>query len=218
MAKKFTNSKTSLFAQNIRKEVFLMKENKRKKAVVLTVSYLSAAVIALGILAGTNYQRAETYKRYVAANYQHAFGELVTAVSEMDTALQKSLYATSPSMVSAVCTEVFGKAMTAQMSLGVLPFSTQELEQTAGFISRVGDYAFALSRSAGSGAGYTDEEKKNLKALSETANLLSANMKSLQTDLMDGVLTIDGEVAYRLFCSAVSISDTAVTSSPKACW
>ena len=168
-----------------------MKINKRKKAVVLTVSYLSATVIALGILAGTNYQRAETYKRYVAANYQHAFGELVTAVSEMDTALQKSLYATSPSMVSAVCTEVFGKAMTAQMSLGVLPFSTQELEQTAGFISRVGDYAFALSKSAGSGAGYTDEEKKNLKSLSETANLLASNMKSLQTDLMDGVLTRD---------------------------
>lgn len=168
-----------------------MKGDKRKKAVVLTVSYLSAAVIVLGILAGTNYQRAETYKRYVTANYQHAFSELVTAVSEMDTALQKSLYATSPAMVSAVCTEVFGKAMTAQMSLGVLPFSTQELEQTAGFISRVGDYAYALSKSAMSGAGYTDEELENLRSLSDTANLLSSNMKSLQTDLMDGVLTMD---------------------------
>ena len=100
IGEKFTNTKSSLFAQNIRKEVFSMKINKQKKAVVISISYLSAAVIALGILAGTNYQRAETYKRYVAANYQHAFGELVTAVSEMDTALQKSLYATSPSMVS----------------------------------------------------------------------------------------------------------------------
>ena len=56
-------------------------------------------------------------------------------------------------MISAVCTDVFGKAMTAQMSLGALPFSTQELEKTAGFISRVGDYAYSLSRA---GREYTD--------------------------------------------------------------
>ena len=168
-----------------------MKKYRQKKAVVLTVSYLSAAVVALGVLAGVNYERAKVYERHVQANYQHAFGELVTAVSEMDTALQKSVYATSPSMISAVCTEVFGKAMTAQMSLGVLPFSTQELEQTAGFISRVGDYAYVLSRSAAAGQGYTEEQLKNLKELADTSELLAGNMKSLQTDLMDGVLTMD---------------------------
>ncbi len=164
---------------------------RKKKAAVLTVSYLTAAVIALGVLAGVNHERAKLYERYVSNNYQHAFTELVTAVSEMDTALRKSVYATSPAMISAVCTELFGKAMTAQMSLGVLPFSSQELEQTSGFISRVGDYAYVLSRSAAAGNGYSQEELENLKALSDTAQLLADNMRSLQTDLMDGVLTMD---------------------------
>ncbi len=120
----------------------------RRKWAILSISYLSCAVVALGIFSWAQYNRAETYNRQVAASYQHAFAELVTSMSEIDTALQKSLYATSPTMAGAICTEVFGKAMTAQMTLGVLPFSTQELEQTASFISRVGDYAYSLSRSA----------------------------------------------------------------------
>ena len=92
-----------------------------------------------------NYQNAETYKRTINNNYQHAFAELVTCVGEVDSSLQKSLYATSPSMVSSVCTEVFGKAMSAQMAMGELPFSSYELEHTAGFITKLGDYAYMLS-------------------------------------------------------------------------
>lgn len=163
----------------------------KKKYAVITISFLAVASLVLGGFAYANHERAEAYKIHMDNNYQHAFDELVTAVSEMDTALQKSVYATSPSVAGAVCTEVFGKAMTAQMSLGVLPFSTQELEQISGFISRVGDYAYSLSRAASAGQGYTDEQRENLKALAGTASLLAQNMKSLQTDMFDGVLTMD---------------------------
>lgn len=168
-----------------------MKGFVKKKSFVLAVSYLSAAALALGILCASLYERSRLYERYVSANYQHAFDEVVTAVSEMDSALEKSLYATTPNMVGAVCTEVFGKAMTAQMSLGALPFSSQELENTSGFISRVGDYAFALSRNASGGQGYSEQELENLRSLSETAGILAVNMKSLQTDMQQGILTMD---------------------------
>ncbi len=168
-----------------------MKKYVKKKSFVLAVSYLSAAVLVLGILSANYYERAKRFERHVNANYQHAFSELVTAVSEMDTALEKSLYATSPQMISAVCTEVFGKAMTAQMSLGVLPFASQELESTAGFISRVGDYAFALSRGAAKGKGYTERELEALHSLSDTAGILALNMRSLQTDMQEGILSMD---------------------------
>ena len=172
-------------------------EIKRKKRNILVISYLSAAVLVLGVLAGVRHEQAKVYERYVNNQYQHAFDELVTAVGEMDTALQKSVYATSPAMVSSVCTELFGKAMTAQMSLSALPFATQELEQTAAFISRVGDYAFVLSRSAATGRGYTEEELENLRSLSDNASVLAGNMRHLQIDLMDGVLALDELMASR---------------------
>ena len=78
--------------------------------------------------------------------------------------------------------------MMAQMSLGSLPFSTQELEQTASFISRVGDYSFALSRSAARGNTFSEEELNNLIKLSDTASLLAQNLRDLQVDMADGHL------------------------------
>ncbi|MDO4750408.1 MAG: germination protein YpeB, partial [Eubacteriales bacterium] len=130
----------------------------KKRTANRIITLLTAAVIALGAVSVYQYNRAEDYRRMADAGYQRAFSELCTSVSGLDTALQKAQYATSPTMISAVCTEIFGKAMTAQMSLGVLPLSTQELEQTAGFISRVGDYAYSLSRLAAQGAPYTKEQ------------------------------------------------------------
>ena len=168
-----------------------MKYNKKRKYTVFTISFLAVAVLCLGVYAYAGHTRAETYRIAMTNNYQHAFDELVTAVGEMESALQKSVYATSPALAGAVCTEVFGKAMTAQMSLGVLPFSTYELEQTAGFISRVGDYAYALSRAAAAGEPFTEEQRQNLKSLADAAGVLSENMRSLQTDMLDGVLTMD---------------------------
>lgn len=168
-----------------------MKHNRKRKYTVFTISFLTIAALGLGVYAYGAHAQAEKYKLYMTNNCQHAFDELVTAVGEMDSALQKSVYATSPALASAVCTELFGKAMTAQMSLGVLPFSTYELEQTAGFISRVGDYAFALSRAAASGEAISDSHRENLKALAKASATLSESMKGLQTDMMDGILTMD---------------------------
>lgn len=163
----------------------------KKKTAILTISVLCAAIIALSVTAYAQYDRAADYEIYIEANYEHAFGELVTSMSAVDTALQKCLYATSPSMAGAICTEVFGKAQTAQMALSILPFSEIELEQTAGFISKVGDYAFALSRSAAKGNSYTDEERENIKALSNAATILAQNLEQMQSDMSDGYLSMD---------------------------
>lgn len=163
---------------------------KKKQLRTVGVLYLSAAVLVFGVLAGTYYERAKRSEMMLRYNYEHAFGELVTAVSELDSALEKSVWATSPALVGSLCTEVFGKAMTAQMSLSALPFSTQELEQLSGFISRVGDYAFALSRTAPERGAYSAEELENLRALSGTAGTLSQNLKSLRSDVQDGTLLL----------------------------
>ena len=147
-----------------------MKHNKKRKYTVFTISLLAVTALCLGVYASASTSREAKLRLAMTNNYQHAFDELVTAVGEMESALQKSVYATSPTVAGAVCTEIFGKAMTAQMSLGVLPFSTYELEQTAGFISRVGDYAFALSRSAAAGESLSDEQRENLKTLADIQN------------------------------------------------
>ena len=169
----------------------MKKRHYKRGFTIFTIAILICAVAALGYIARGENARAEAYRRYTEAGYMGAFNELVTNVNEINSALEKSLYCTSPSITSAICTQIFGRAMAAQMSLGTLPCSTTELEQTAGFISRIGDYALMLARASSGREGYSDEEKGNLKKLSETARLLSQNLSSLQSDMSAGGLTMD---------------------------
>ncbi len=164
----------------------------KRKTAVLVISYLSCAAVFLGGAAIFQNQKAQQYEMYLAENYQHAFEELVNGMEEMDTALRKSLYAMSPAMIYAANAEVFAKAMTAQMALGVLPFSTHELESTAGFINRVGDYAYALAHSASK--GYSDTDRESLLTLAENADLLAQNLRQLRLDLVEGRLEMDSMV------------------------
>ena len=63
------------------------------------------------------------------------------------------------------------------------------LEQTSGFLAKVGDYAYLLSRNAANGNVYSEEEYKNLTVLAEIAALLSQNLLSIQADMNDGKMT-----------------------------
>ncbi len=163
---------------------------KKKKYTIVITSYIAAAFLVMGGFLIQFHQENVRHQRYIMHSYQHAFSELVTNMNEIDSALQKSVYATSPSMISTVCTQVYGKALSAEMAMGELPFSSYELEHTAAFITKVGDYAFVLSKNASSGEGYTDEEYENLVTLSKNASLLSDNLTQLYGDIQSGSISI----------------------------
>ena len=162
-----------------------------RRGAVRVITFLIAAFLIVCGLAGAAYGQARQYRRYLQTSYIHAFSELTTAVSEIDTALQKGMYATSPAMISTLCTEVFGKAMAAQMSLGELPYANVELEQTAAFVAKVGDYAYALSRAAAINGGYSGQDLDNLAALSRQATQLADQLGRLEADIQNGIYTLD---------------------------
>ena len=77
-----------------------------KKIRILAAVFAIAGVLALGGAAIYQYDRAEDYSRMMTTTYRHAFSELVSGVNNISSGLQKSLYATSPSMICSTCTEV----------------------------------------------------------------------------------------------------------------
>lgn len=199
----------------------------KKKTAIIAISVLAA--VAVGALALTikTVSEAKDKDRVIAANYRHAFEELVTGIQDLDSALKKSVLVTTPSMAGAVCTEVFGKAQTADMALGVLPFSATELERTGAFINSVGDYAFALSRKAAGGESFTEEERQGLRELSQTATRLSARLSAMQESLGSAVgspeqyqrsiTSLDrreGEIVPETVGDEMSISETEFPEMP----
>ena len=163
----------------------------KKKTAITVISILAVVALAAGIFSVVTLSKTSEKNRYIEYNFRHAFSELVSGVSEMDNALKKSVLVTSPSMAGTVCIELFGKAQTAEMALGVLPYSAYELEKTAGFINRVGDFAFALSQKAAAGTSFSKEEMESLQSLSDTAAVLSQNLKNMENELGSGNISME---------------------------
>ena len=163
----------------------------KKRPTIRVITFLTAALIVAGVFAWRNTRKAESLEMYARANTEHAFDELVTSVSELSNALEKSQYLSDPALESALCTQIFGRAMTAQMAMGALPYASQELEQTASFVAKVGDYASTLSRTVGDSGGYSDEELKNLQSLAETASIMKLNLQDMQNRLAAGELSLE---------------------------
>ena len=162
----------------------------RKKR-VRVISGIAAAFLIVSGFALKEYSRAARFEQLLESNYTHAFYELTGAVSELDTALQKAQYAATPVMLSVLCTDIYGKAVCAQMALGELPNSDTLLEQTSAFLARTGDYAFSASRASISKTNDLSAVHTTLHALGTASSALSAALLDIQSDLSGGSISID---------------------------
>lgn len=157
-----------------------------KKTVTILVTYAVALTLVLGVMLADAKTEAAYYKREAASNYSHAFGEVAAAMEEMSAALKKAMYASSPSMISAICTEAYAQSQMARQALGVLPYGNRKLENTASFISKAGDYLRSLSKSSAAGKAITDEQRETLHSMSESAEDLSMRLMELEAGVIGG--------------------------------
>ena len=160
----------------------------KKRSVIRLVSLFTAALACLGAWGWNMAGDARAARRELRYQGEQAFSELCDAVDGMDAALKKSAYAVTPGMTASLCAEIYSRSQTASASLGALPFPIQELEQTSSFLATAGDYAVYLLRRSGGGEDVTDADRENLRQLSDSAALLSENLRQLRADMADGLV------------------------------
>lgn len=162
----------------------------RKKTFVLIITYLTAAVIALGAYAAVHSRIELGYRRTAEYGYSHAFDEVVNAASKLSDSLRRGAYATGAEMSASVCGDIYGNCLAAEMTMSALPFSTQELEQMSAFVGIAGDYAQSLLRTSAE-SGFDDAARENLAKLYKTAEKLSRELTALHDDLDSGDVLMD---------------------------
>lgn len=163
----------------------------KKRTVIRLISFFAAGTIVLGAASILFYRRAVTAEREERYRGEYAFSELCDAAEGLSAALEKSQYAVSPAITAALCAEVYSRAQTASASLSSLPVSLAELEATASFFAKTGDYALWLLRASSGGDEVTEEERDNLRALGNAAALLSDNLAQLRADVGAGLVGAD---------------------------
>ncbi len=160
----------------------------KRRVRVLAASF-TAAAFAVSVGFGVQgYVRAEDYRRQLDNGYRQAFTELTAAAGELDAALEKVTYATTPALFATLCAQAYATAQAAQSALGELPYGNVELEQTAAFFAKAGDYAMAMARGTNGEGVCTDENRETLRGLAAAAGELSATLQALQLQLDGGAL------------------------------
>ena len=160
----------------------------KQKIRVLTASFLAAAFAVTAGFAIQGHAKARQYRRLLDNSYLHAFAELTTAAGELEVALTKVSHATSPALFASLCAQAYSKAQAAQAALGELPYGNVELEQTAAFLARAGDYAMALAQGTTAELVCTDDHRDTLSQLSQAAGELSLTLETLQAQLTAGAI------------------------------
>ena len=167
-----------------------MKPLTRRQTIRVRTYTVAAFVVLLGTVFAL-FRQNLAYRRRISLNYARAFSQLTDSMGNLDTALEKSIYVTTPELIAGLCAEIQSDACTARQAAGVLPYANVELEQTISFAVRAGDYAQALAKSAAEHHGYQPEDLENLKALSKAASSLSDALDELEAQLNEGTLTLE---------------------------
>lgn len=184
----------------------------KRRVRVLAASF-TAAAFAVSVGFGVQgHIRAEDYRRQLDNGYRQAFTELTTAAGELDAALEKVTYATTPALFASLCAQAYAKALAAQSALGELPYGNVELEQTAAFFAKAGDYAMAMARGTGAEGVCTDENRETLRGLAAAAGELSATLQALQLQLDGGALHPEDVAAAEARLAAAQEDGEPVTS------
>lgn len=163
--------------------------NSSRRSTVRIVSFILAGFVALGASTIVHSVRARNLELQVEAANERAVGELGEYISNIQTSLQKGLYANTPDMAAKLSMQLRQEAAGAKSSLSQLSLSELELDNLYRFLSQVGEFALSLSRKLDSGQEITAGERETLKTLSAHADKLAAQMEEIRTALESGTLT-----------------------------
>lgn len=184
-----------------------------RRGKIRVVSYLAAAFLIVIGSCVSIYQSNLAYRRSIANSYMRAFAQVVSSMDRIDSTMQKELYVVTPAMVSVLSAEVQSEAATAQQALSSLPYANIELEQTAAFLAKVGDYASALSRSAAANGGLSEEESAGLESLAKAASQLRERLDALEEQLNEGSAELDNVEAVQSRLASLTTGEDMLAGS-----
>lgn len=174
---------------------------------VRSASFLTALFLLMGGFIIKGYAQANNYRTHLEYTYQRALSDLSDDVSEINTTLNKSVYAGTPAQLTQLSSKLVRDCDAAKASLSQLPVSAFNLDGTNKFISQAGEYAQSLTRKLSASQDITDEEKNNLQSLCNYAKTVAEKINEMRNDMDMSGMNI-GEVFAAIKQEGDAVEDT----------
>lgn len=153
--------------------------------------YTSAVIAVLGIFGIVQYTKAQRFEREAQLTKQMALISLDEYLGNIASDLEKTIYVSSPTMLSQLSTDLWRESTGAKNSLMMLPTTNGTLGNTYKFLSQVGEFVMALGRKSSAGEEISEEERGQLKKLYEYCTTLGDQVSSMCYDMQNDELTFE---------------------------
>ena len=166
-----------------------LKDNRKH---IISYSVLSVLLIASIIWVCVLQSKNRNLQNTINNDYNRAFSELAGYVDNIETNLRKSMLVSSPAQLASISNELFRQSAAAKASLGELPVTEVQLDNTAKFLSQVGDYTYVVSQNTINGKTISDEDYKNLQSLTSYAASLNSALSDTLSRIYSGEINLSG--------------------------
>ena len=144
---------------------------KTRNAVRL-ISFCIAAVLVAAVFAVRARQDLKRYRLEIQNNYSRSLDGLNSSVNNISLILEKAEYVTTAKQLSQMSAQLLTEAENAKNALAELP-AGDNLDIINRFLSQVGNYAMAVSKSLVSGEEPSGDYAQNIAVLKNTAQKIS---------------------------------------------
>lgn len=153
--------------------------------------YVGTVITVLGIFSIMQTVRAQKYEREALVTKQMALLSLEECLNNISTNLEKTVYVSTPAMLSQLSTDLWREASAAKTSLSILPAEDISLNNTYKFLSQIGEFVMSLQRKSDTGQKITNNEREQLKELYNYCTSLNEQVSQMCFDLQNGSFSFD---------------------------
>ncbi len=159
----------------------------------LVPSVLAAALAVMAVLYADAYEKKQRAEQALNTRVAALYHAVATNLSDMDGALSKLDAASSREQHIQLLCEVWRQSGSAQTALCEVPSSHADTYETTQFLTRVGDYAYALIRQTLSGRPLSADDRAQLTGLRERCGVMQqAMLTAMETGALPEGQLADG--------------------------
>ncbi len=152
------------------------------------------SLLCLLFMTGTVFYsaKAEKYGRYIEYSDERSMSELVSELSQMDSALAKLRYATTPRSFQTISAKLWQSAENAKSCMAALSLPSNALEKTQRFVAQTGDFAYYLLFASSGGDEISRENLDAIGSLYDASEKVTAEVSAVKHQMDIGQIDRGG--------------------------
>lgn len=150
-----------------------------------TIAMLLFLIIA-GAWGYNQYMQKVSYHRYLQAQYDRSFYQLIDNVENIETSMGKLMVSGSDKTTIPVLDEIWRQSFSGQEHLSQLPVGQPEIDNTSKFLAQIGDYSYSLTKKVAAGEKLSQKELDTVAKLHNYAVFLGKNLQDLRKRIQGG--------------------------------